>query len=76
MNAATTQDMYPLSRIDNALDALADTKFFTTLDAWTRYWQVPIDPADRAKTVFTTQGRYNEFNVISFRLVNAPSTFQ
>lgn len=33
LNAIALRDMYPLPRIDDALDALAGAKFFTTLDA-------------------------------------------
>ena len=37
LNAVTVRDVYPLPRIDDALDALAGAKLFTTLDAWTGY---------------------------------------
>ena len=41
-----------------------------------RYWQVEINESDREKTAFITkQGTY-EFNVMPFRLTNAPTIFQ
>jgi len=41
MNRVTIQDVYPLFRIDESLDALAGSKFFSTLDLLSGYWQVP-----------------------------------
>lgn len=68
--------MYPLPRIDDALDALAGSKYFTTLDAWTGYWQMEIREEDKEKTAFVTQRGQYEFICMPFRLVNAPASFQ
>ena len=32
LNAVTTKDIYPLSRIDNILDTLGEAKYFFSLD--------------------------------------------
>ena len=42
-NAVTLQDAYPLLCIEENLDALADSKYFGTLDLIRGYWQVPLD---------------------------------
>ena len=42
-NAVTRKDAYPLSRIDDSLDALAGSMYFSTLDLVSEYWQVPLD---------------------------------
>jgi len=44
LNSVTIQDAHLLSRIDESLDALAGSKFFSTLDLLSGYWQVPLSP--------------------------------
>ena len=76
VNAVTRKDAYPLPRVDDALDALACCKWFTTLDLLSGYWQVEVDPKDREKTAFTTYDGLFEFLKTSFGLCNAPAAFQ
>lgn len=76
LNDVTRKDAYPLPRIDDALDSLSHACWFSTLDLASGYWQVEVDPADRHKTAFITRQGLFEFNVLSFGLCNAPSTFQ
>ena len=49
-NAVTQQDAYPLPRIDDSLDALSGSKFFSTLDLVSGYWQVPLDEDAQEKS--------------------------
>ena len=72
----TRKDAYPLPRIDDSLDALNGSKWFSTLDLICGYWQVEMDENDRQKTVFCTQEGLFEFKVMPFGLCNAPATFQ
>jgi len=44
LNSATIQDAYHLPWIDESLDALAGSKYFSTLDLLSEYWQVPLSP--------------------------------
>lgn len=76
LNEVTRKDAYPLPRIDDALDSLHRACWFSTLDLASGYWQLEIDPDDRPKTAFITRQGLFEFNVLSFGLCNAPSTFQ
>ena len=76
VNSMTQKDAYPLPRIDETLEALTGSQFFTTLDLASGYWQVEMEEADRKKTAFSTCEGHFEFNVMPFGLTNAPATFQ
>ena len=43
LNAVTQQDGYYLPRIDDSLDVLSGSKFFSKLDLVSGCWQVPLD---------------------------------
>ena len=54
LNAITKKDVYPLPRIDDALDCLHGASYFTSLDLRSGYWQISVDERDREKTAFKT----------------------
>jgi len=54
-NSSTIQDAYPLPRIDESLDALMGSKYFSTLDLLSGYWQVPLSPDAQDKAAFITR---------------------
>ena len=59
-------------------DWLADSSIFSTLDLQSRYWQLPVNPADKEKTAFCPgpgMGLF-QFCRMPFGLSEAPSSFQ
>ena len=76
LNAITRKDAYPLPRIDDTLDTLSRSQWFSILDLLSGYWQVEVAEGDRDKTAFATQSGLFEFKVMPFGLCNAPATFQ
>ena len=54
LNAVTLQNAYPLPRIDESLDALTGSRYFSSLDMTSGYWQVPLDADAQKKSTFTT----------------------
>lgn len=76
LNAVTHKDSYPLPRIDDSLDALRGSKWFSTLDLQSGFWQVPMKNSDAEKTSFVTNVGLYQFKVMPFGLCNAPATFQ
>ena len=76
LNRLTYKDSYPLPRIEDCLNSLGSSKFFSTLDLRSSYWQTEIDQKDRDKTAFVTRRGSYRFKVLSFGLANAPAFFQ
>lgn len=76
LNKITKKDVYPLPRIDDALDHLCHAKYFSSMDLKTGYWQIEVDERDREKTAFITPDGLYEFKVMPFGLCTAPATFQ
>ena len=73
LNAVTRADTFPLPRIGNLLDQLGNSRFFTTLDLASRYWQIRLSSSSQEKTAFSVPQGLFEFRFMSFGLTNAPA---
>ena len=75
-NAVTRKDSFPTPLLSDTLDALNGTKYFSTLDLKSGYWQIEMHPESREKTAFVTHNGLYEFNVMPFGLTNSGASFQ
>ena len=76
MNDVRVKDAYPLPRIEDCLDSLAGSHWFSCMDLNSEYWQIPMAGQDKDKTAFTTSYGLYQFTVMPFGLANAPSTME
>ena len=77
LNDKTVKDAYPMPRIEENIDALSHSQWFSSLDLTMGYHQVPMKAEDKAKTAFAApSGGLYEYNTMPFGLCNAPGTFE
>ena len=75
VNRACPKDSFPLPRIDLIVDATAGHELLSSMDAFSGYNQINMDPDDQEKTSFVTrQGTYC-YRVMPFGLKNAGATY-
>ena len=77
LNAQTRKDAFPLPRIHDAIDALSGSKYYTTVNLLSGFWQTPMEESSHQDTTFT-EGTLGFFQCecMPFGLCNALATFQ
>lgn len=75
LNAVTTADAFSLPRVQDCLNTVRGSVFFSTFDITSGYHQVPVRKEDIPKTAFTKYGLY-EFKTMPMGLSTASATFQ
>ncbi|CAF3497697.1 unnamed protein product [Rotaria socialis] len=70
------KDSYPLPHMEETINQLGGSSYFSKMDLKSGYFQLPIDEKDKPKATFTTSRGLWEFNVLPQGLKNAPPSFQ
>ena len=76
INRFTLLDAYPLPRIDDTINKIAQYVIFSTIDLKSAYHQVPIREEDMPFTAFEADGGLYEFCRLPFGVTNGVALFQ
>lgn len=76
INRYTLLDAYPLPRIDDLVNKIANYNLFSTVDLRSAYHQIPIKQEDRFYTAFEACGQLFQFKRIPFGVTNGVAAFQ
>lgn len=76
LNNRTIPDQYTTPRIDDALDCLSGSCWFSVLDLRSGYYQIPMATEDREKTAFICPLGFYEFLRMPQGITGTPATFQ
>ena len=76
LNKSVLRERHPLPAVEQSLAQLAGAQVFSTLDANSGFWQIPLDEESALLTTFITPfGRYC-FHRLQFGITSAPEHFQ
>ena len=77
LNVCTTKGLYPLPRIQEALESMAGSVHFSSMDFKSGFWLIKMASGSQQCTVFMVGNLgFYEFTCMPFGLCNAPVTFQ
>ena len=75
LNKACLKDLFPMSQIDQLVNATVSHPRMSFLDAFQGYHQIPLALDDQGKTAFVTPTGNYHYTVMPFGLKNAGSTY-
>lgn len=76
LNARTIPDQYTVPRIDDALDCMTGSRWFSVLDLRNGYYQIAMAEEDKEKTAFICPLGFFQFEHMPQGITGAPATFQ
>ncbi|KAL0157149.1 hypothetical protein M9458_048395, partial [Cirrhinus mrigala] len=76
LNSRTIPDQYVTPRIEDALDSMAGSKWFSVLDLRSGYYQIAMAEEDKEKTAFICPLGFFQFERMPQGVTGAPATFQ
>ena len=75
LNDATVTDSYPIPNIDEVLERLAGSKYYSALDAAAAYHTIPVEKKSRPLLAFTTPMGLYEFTKMPFGPKNSGAVY-
>jgi hypothetical protein len=74
LNKHCPKDPFPLLRIEQVVDSMADIVLLCFLDCYSGYHHIALNPDDQDKTTFITPNDIYCYKVMTFGLKNASTT--
>lgn len=75
LNKKIIPDKFPLPRIEEILESLGRAKFFTVMDLYSGFHQIPLSKESRPITAFSTDTGFYQWKVLPFGINIAPASF-
>ena len=76
VNKFTSLDAYPLPRLDDTINRIAQYQIFSTVDLKSAYHQISNKDSDKPYTAFEANGSLYQFKRIHFGVTNGVVCFQ
>lgn len=76
LNNITERQAFPMPNVEEMLDSLQGSKYFSTIDLGNAFYQVELDETSQEKTAFSTKSGQFCFTRMPFGIAAAPGTFQ
>ena len=76
VNSYTNLDAYPLPKINELVNNIAQYRVFSTVDLKSAYHQIPLREEDKKFTAFKANRRLYQFGRIPFGVTNGVAAFQ
>lgn len=76
LNKVTIKEACQLPCVEEILDLISGSKYFSKFDLASGYWQFPVSEESRKFLRFETRDTQYQFKVMPFGITNAPAVFQ